>query len=88
MASSLHLIDADCNSWHFRGRRKRAKSEDSDPDYEGERSERSGGRPMRGRAAARRSTAASNPSTHAHQEHGYSPNYTQAQRQQQVSSST
>ena len=71
-------------------RTRRQKDYDSDPDYEGERSERSGGRPSRARPAAKRSTAASHhhhhpssgraPQPGAHQQALYSSQQAHAQR--------
>ena len=70
---------------HGRGRRRRAKSEDSDPDYEGERSERSGGRATRARAG-RRTAPGANAHAQSHHERNYAQSYTQQQGQQEVSS--
>lgn len=86
----LHVVScAQClmlyAGMHGRGRRRRAKSEDSDPDYEGERSERSGGRATRARAG-RRTAPGANAHAQSHHERNYAQSYTQQQGQQEVSS--
>jgi hypothetical protein len=69
-----------------RSRRRRQKDEDSDPDYEGEKSERSGGRA--GRRAAKRSTASNTgrpaQSAHQHQQQMHQQQPTAAVKQQML----
>ena len=72
-----------CAGMRGRGRRRRAKSEDSDPDYEGERSERSGGRATRARAG-RRTAPGANAHAQSHHERNYAQSYNQQQGQQEV----
>jgi hypothetical protein len=66
----------------LRRSRRKQKESDSDPDYEGERSERSG-RSARARAAAKRSTASNTARPSAPTQHqGFQSQHMQAQRMQ------
>ena len=65
-------------------RSRRQKEYDSDPDYEGEKSERSGGRHSRNRGA-KRSTASTGAARPAHLQQSYGAQQYQAQQRRQVS---